>query len=240
MAHKNHPIFAVRVKTERPKKDWSKFIEAKKENDYTTAGKELEKALYEYMEREGWDFENETFIDFNDKDEDNFSNKHRHTHIEQEQDQKSNEESTDPAETPLHEIGKSGHKSVNHENIDNQAGIIASAELSEQIQSIDVKTPTNEEMFTYAFCKLYENMPEVHYEQIEQLSLPFFKIKEERAIKNKLNILIGNQCMVKKPSSKKWFKILPDGIQRFKTENSHLEEVLEKELSKDFLDALTP
>ena len=44
----------------------------------------------------------------------------------------------------------------------------------------------------------------------------------------------------KKPSSKKWFKILPDGIQRFKTENSHLEEVLEKELSKDFLDALTP
>lgn len=192
------------------------------------------------MEREGWDFENEKFIDFNDKDEDDFPDKHRHTHIEQEQDQKSNEKSTDPAEIPLHEVGKSGYKSVNHENTDNQAGIIASAELPEQIQSIDVKTPTNEEIFTYAFCKLYENLPEVHYEQIEQLSLPIFKVKDDRAIRNKPNILITNQCIVRKFSSKKWFTILPDGIQQFKTKNSHLEEVLEKELSKDFLDALTP
>lgn len=77
---KKHPIFAVRVKTDKAKRDFSKFVKAKKEKDYTTAGKELENALYEYMEREGWDFENESFIDFNDKDEDDFSNKHRHTH----------------------------------------------------------------------------------------------------------------------------------------------------------------
>ena len=46
--------------------------------------------------------------------------------------------------------------------------------------------------------------------------------------------------MVRKQSDKKWFKILPEGIHRFKTENSHLEEILEKEVNKDFWDALTP
>ena len=121
-----------------------------------------------------------------------------------------------------------------------RAEVRVSAEITEQTKFIKVKMPSNEEIFTYAFCKLYENLPEVHYEQIEQLSLPFFKVKEDRAIKNKLNILIGNQCMVRKQSDKKWFKILPEGIQRFKTENSHLEEILEKEVNKDFLDALTP
>lgn len=230
----------MRVKTDRAKRDFSKFVKAKKEKNYTTAGKELENALYEYMEREGWDFENESFIDFDDKDEDNFSNIHRHTHIDQEQDEKSNEESTDPAEIPQHEIGKSGHKSVNHENTDNQAGIIASAELSEQIQSINAKTPSNEEIFTYAFCKLYEKMPEVHYDEIEQLSIPIFKIKEDRAIRNKPNVLIANQCVVRKQSNRKMYKTLPEGIQRFKTKNQYIEQFLLEKVNKDFLDALSP
>lgn len=221
------------MKTDKPKKDWSKFIEAKKEIDYTTAGKELEKALYEYMEREGWDFENEKFIDFNDNDEDNFSKKHKHTHIKEDHDLKEDEDLEN-------EITRNEHQVTNTEKASNPLAIEVSSEIPELPSTINAKIPSNEEIFTYAFCKLYENLPEVHYEQIEQLSLPFFKVKEDRAIKNKLNILIGNQCMVRKQSDKKWFKILPEGIQRFKTENSHLEEFLEKEVNKDFWNELTP
>jgi len=221
------------VKTDKPKKDWSKFVEAKKELEYVTSGQLLEQAIYELMEREGWDFENEKFIDFNDNDEDNFSKKHKHTHIEEDHDLTTGEDLEN-------EITRNEHQATNTENTSNPLAIEVSNEIPEFPSTINAKIPSNEEIFTYAFCKLYENLPEVHYEQIEQLSLPFFKVKEDRAIKNKLNILIGNQCMVRKQSDKKWFKILPEGIQRFKTENSHLEEILEKEVNKDFWNALMP
>ncbi|MDI6725283.1 MAG: hypothetical protein QMD61_11625, partial [Methanobacterium sp.] len=159
----------MRVKTEKPKKDWSKFIEAKKEKDYTTAGKELEKALYEYMEREGWDFENERFIDFNDNDENNFLNRTKHTHIDQDQDPRSIGEDVDLTEQSRSEPSESEHNPVNNENSNNEAPIEAAA-IPEQTQFIKVRTPTNEEVFTYAFCKLFANLHEVNYEQIEQLA----------------------------------------------------------------------
>lgn len=185
------------------------------------------------MEREGWDPKTCKFIDKDDNDEDYFSKKHIHTHIEKHQDLEANED----LET---EISKSKDIIFNQENTVNPIGVNASCETGEPPETIIAKKHSNDEMFTYAFCKLYENLPEVHYEQIEQLSLPFFKVKEDRAIKNKLNILISNQCMVRKQSDNNWFKLIPKGIQRFKTENQHLEEILEKEVSKDFLDALTP
>jgi len=191
------------------------------------------------MEREGWDFENERFIDFNDNDENNFLNRTKHTHIDQDQDPRSIAEDVDLTEQSRSEPSKSEHNPVNNENSNNEAPIEAAA-IPEQAQFIKVRTPTNEEVFTYAFCKLFANLHEVNYEQIEQLALPFFKVKEARAIKNKPNILIANQCVVRKANDKKWFKILPGGVQRFKNENQHIEEFLEKRVSMDFLDALTP
>ena len=119
------------MKTDKPKKDWSKFIEAKKEIDYTTAGKELEKALYEYMEREGWDFENGKFIDFNDDEEDHFLKKSRHTHIEQDQDQTSIEDLVEQSQI---EIPDPEHNAINQQNASNQTEILASAEITEQTE----------------------------------------------------------------------------------------------------------
>lgn len=188
------------------------------------------------MERDGWDPETQQFIDFNDDDDDELKLKPKHTHI----DQSSLKESVELAEKRKPEIHEQEEEPVKSPQKNQENAISASNENTEQTMFVKVKMSSNEQLFTYAFCKLFENMPEVSYEQIDQLSLPFFRSKDERAIKNKPNVLIANQCMVRKQSDKKWFEILPEGIQRFKTENSHLEEILEKEISKDFLDALTP
>lgn len=222
-------IFAVRVSNKKLKKEWTTFCNAKGAKQ----GKELKKALYEFMEREGWDFENQQFIDFDDND-DEFSLGDKHTHI----DQKSIERSVDLIQKPkIQEPEKNPVKSI-EKGIKNDT--YASSENTRQTMLLKVNTPSNEKLFTYAFCKLCRGMKEVHYEQIEQLSLPFFKTRDERAIKNKPNILIGNQCVVRKLSDKKWYKILPSGIQKFTTENIHLDKILEKEIELDFLEALKP
>ena len=71
------------------------------------------------MEREGWDFENEKFIDFNDDDEDHFLKKSRHTHIEQDQEQGSIEDLVEQSQI---EIPDPEHNAINQENAINQSG----------------------------------------------------------------------------------------------------------------------
>lgn len=230
---KKQPIFAVRVKTDKPKIDWSKFVEAKKDVEYVTSGSLLERAVYEFMEREGWDVESQQFIDFNDDDIDELNINHMHTHI----DQTSIEEPIDPVEKTIPEIQESKQEPSNKND---ETKINAANGNTEQTKFIKVKSSLSEDLFTYAFCKLCGNLTEVHYDHIEQLSLPFFKTKDNRAIINKSNILIGNQCVVRKLNDKKWYKVLPGGIQRFKTNNIYLDEILEKEIESDFLEALRP
>jgi hypothetical protein len=167
----------------------------------------------------------------NDDDTDELNLKHMHTHI----DQTSIGESVDLAEKTIPEIQESKQE---HSNENNETKINAVNGNTEQTMFIKVKTPSNEELYTYAFCKVFENMPEVHYEQIEQLSIPFFKSKDERSIKNKPNILIGNQCIVK--INKNNYKTIPTGIQQYITENNHLEEILKEKVNVDFLEALKP
>ena len=222
-AKKQH-IFAVRIKSDKVKEDFSKFVEAKKETDYTTSGKELENAVYEYMAKEGFDIETGKFIDFDDEDE--LMHKHRYTHITPKL--VKHENIPGKRKPKIHEDEE---KPVNGiENMEEEA-ITAS---NDNALSLKVK----EQLYTYAFCKIFENMSELHYEQIEQLSLPFFKIKEERAIKNKPNILIANQCIVK--THKNNYKTLPHGIQTYITKNSYLEEILKENVDMDFLEKLKP
>ena len=224
-------MFAVRIKTDKPKIDWSKFVKAKKKVEYVTSGSLLEQAVYEFMEREGWDVETQQFLDFNDDDINELNLKHMHTHI----DQISFEEHV--AEKTIHEIQESKQE---HSNENNETKINAATENTEQTKFIKVRSSLSEDLFTYAFCKLCGNLTEVHYDHIEQLSLPFFKTKDNRAVINKSNILIGNQCVVRKLNDKKWYKVLPGGIQRFTMKNIHLDEILEKEIESDFLEALRP
>ena len=227
-------MFAVRIKTDKPKIDWSNFVKAKKEVEYVTSGSLLEQALYEFMEREGWDFENERFIDFDDDDEIDLKLKPKHTHI----DQTSIEESVNLVGKRKPEIQEQEQNpSYNPDEIEENA-IIASCVNTEQTMFLKIKNASNEQLYTYAFCKVFENMLEVHYEQIEQLSIPFFKSKDERAIKNKPNILIANQCIVR--TNRNNYKTLPTGIQRYITENSYLEEILKEKVNLDFLEALKP
>ncbi len=224
----------MRIKTDKPKIDWSKFVEAKKEVEYVTSGSLLEQALYEFMEREGWDFENEKFIDFDDDDEIDLKLKPKHTHI----DQTSIGKSVNLLGKREPEIQESKQKpQYTPEEIEENA-IRASSVDAEQTLFLKVKNASNEQLYTYAFCKVFENMPEVHYEQIEQLSIPFFKSKDERAIKNKPNILIANQCIVR--TNRNNYKIISTGIQRYITENSYLEEILKEKVNLDFLEALKP
>ena len=230
---KKQPMFAVRIKTDKPKIDWSKFVKAKKKDEYVTSGSLLERAVYEFMEREGWDVESQQFIDFNDDDIDELNLKHMHTHI----DPTSIEEIVDPVEKTIPEIQESKQE---HSNKNDETKINAANENTEQTRFIKVKSSLSEDLFTYAFCKLCGDLTEVHYDHIEQLSLPFFKTKDNRAVINKSNILIGNQCVVRKFNDKKWYKVLPGGIQRFTTKNIHLDEILEKEIESDFLEALRP
>ena len=234
IAKKQH-IFAVRIKSDKVKEDFSKFVEAKKETDYTTGGKELENAIYEYIEREGFDLETGKFIDFNDDDEEELMHKTQaHTHI----DHKSIVEPVDIAGKRKSKIQETEEEHVNDiENVEEEA-ISALNVNTEQTMFLKVKNPTNEELYTYAFCKVFENMSEVHYEQIEQLSIPFFKSKDNRAVENKTNILIGNQCIIR--TNKNNYKTLPSGIQRYITENSYLEEILKEKINVDFLEALKP
>ena len=231
-AKKQH-IFAVRIKTDKVKEDFSKFVKAKKETDYTNSGKELEKAIYEYMTNEGFDIETGKFIDFDDDDEEELMHNHKHTHIDPKL-----VKHTDIAEKIKPKIEETEEKTVNDiENIEEEA-ISALGMNSEQTMFLKVKNPSNEQLYTYAFCKVFENMSEVHYEQIEQLSIPFFKSKDNRAIKNKPNILIGNQCIIR--TNKNNYKTLPSGMQRYITENSYLEEILKEKVNVDFLEALKP
>ena len=231
---KKQPMFAVRIKSDKVKRDFSKFVQAKKEVDYTTSGKELETAIYEYIEREGFDLESGKFIDFDDEDEEELKHKHKHTHI----DHKPIIGPVDLAGKRKPKIQEPEEKPVNDiENIEEEAISALNAD-TEQIKFLKVKIPSNEQLYTYAFCKVFENMSEVHYEQIEQLSIPFFKSKDERAIKNKPNILIANQCIIK--TNKNNYKTLPSGIQRYITKNNYLEEILKEKVNMDFLEALKP
>ncbi|MGZ4857513.1 MAG: hypothetical protein ACXVZU_04020 [Methanobacteriaceae archaeon] len=126
------------------------------------------------------------------------------------------------------------------ENVEEKAIVASSGNtlLTNFLRFSKVKLPSNEQLYTYAFCKVFEKMPEVHYEQLEQLSIPFFKSRDERAIKNKPNILIANQCIVK--TNRNNYKTIPMRIQQYITEHSHLEEFFKEKVNKDFLDALKP
>ena len=227
-------MFAVRIKTDKPKIDWSNFVKAKKEVEYVTSGSLLEQALYEFMEREGWDFENERFIDFDDDDEIDLKLKPKHTHI----DPTSIEESVNLAGKRKPELQEPEQKPPFNPGEIEENAVSVSCVDTEQTMFLKIKNASNEQLYTYAFCKVFENMLEVHYEQIEQLSIPFFKSKDERAIKNKPNILIANQCIVRTNRSN--YKTIPTGIQRYITENSHLEDILKEKVNLDFLEALKP
>lgn len=231
------------MENKKLKKDWSDFCNAKDEIEDTTQGKELKKALYEYMAQEGWDPETRKFIDFNDDDNDSFSLIDKHTHIDHhsllvEHNKIAVKRKPDPEKTPLTSPQKNQKEIITASCENTELSTFLTLKNSNDI--IKDRKKFNEELYTYAFCKLFGKLPEVHYDQIDQLSLPFFKSKDNRAIQNKPYILIQNQCIVRKPSDKKWFKTIPNGIQKFKAKNQHLEEILEKEVSKDFLDALTP
>ena len=231
---KKQQIFAVRIKSDKVKRDFSKFVQAKKDIDYTTGGKELENAIYEYIEREGFDLETGKFIDFNDDEEEELKhNPQAHTHI----DHKPIVEPVDLPGKRKSKIQETEEEPVNIENVEEEA-ISALGVNSEQTMFLKVKGPSNEQLYTYAFCKVFENMSEVHYEQIEQLSIPFFKSKDNRAVKNKPNILIGNQCIIR--TNKNNYKTLPSGMQQYITENSYLEEILKERVNMDFLEALKP
>lgn len=234
--NKKEYFLSARIKSEKPKKDWSAFVNAMKEKGYHTSGSLLERAAYELMERECWDPETQQFINFDDDDDDVLKLRPKHTHI----DQTLIEESVELAEKSDLEIPESMSEHTTSENISKETEADIINANTGQTKFIKVKMPTNEALFTYAFCKLCGNLTEVHYDQIEQLSLPFFKTRDERSIKNKPNILIGNQCVIRKFDNKKWFKVIPGGIKRFTTENMHLDEFLEKEIGLDFLDALKP
>lgn len=204
-----------------------------KDKGYDTSGSLLERAAYELMEREGWDVETQQFIDFDEDDNDSFSPRPKHTHINKKSIEESVKIKVKRKPESEEKLLKSPQKI--------QEAITASSRnrITNRLPMIlNVEKPSNEELYTYAFCKVFEKMPTVHYEQIEQLSIPFFKSKDERAIKNKPNILIHNQCIVK--TNKHNYKVLPTGIQRYITENSHLEEILKEKVNKDFLDAMKP
>ncbi|MGB9980231.1 hypothetical protein [Methanobacterium sp.] len=186
------------------------------------------------MERDGWDIETQQFIDFDDDKDDEMSYRHTHTHI----DQKSVEQLVEHSEKENLETSEIEQEHINVENKSNEEEISALNANTEQTKFIKVNMPSNEQLYTYAFCKVFENMPEVHYEQIEQLSIPFFKSKDERAIKNKPNILIANQCVIR--TNKNNYKTVHSGIQRYITENVHLEEILKEKVNMDFLEALKP
>ena len=159
---KKEPMFAVRTKTDKPKTDWSKFVRAKKKIEYVTSGSLLEQAVYEFMEREGWDVETQQFINFDDDDNEELKIKHKHTHI----DHKSLLEPVDLVEKMKHDIRKSEEKHVNSiENIEEEL-INASTKNSGLKMVLKVKNPSNEQLYTYAFWKVFENMLDVHYEQI--------------------------------------------------------------------------
>ncbi|OEC84934.1 MULTISPECIES: hypothetical protein [Methanobacterium] len=229
---KKQQIFAVRIKSDKVKRDFSKFVQAKKEVDYTTGGKELENAIYEYMAKEGFDLETGKFIDFDDDEEEELMYNPKHTHIDPK-----HVKHIDIAEKRKSKIQETGEEPVNIENVEEEA-ISALNVNTEQTMFLKVKGPSNEQLYTYAFCKVFKNMSEVHYEQIEQLSIPFFKSKDNRAVKNKPNILIGNQCIIK--TNKNNYKTLPSGMQQYITENSYLEEILKERVNMDFLEALKP
>ena len=234
IAKKQH-IFAVRIKSDKVKEDFSKFVEAKKEVDYTTGGKELENALYEYMEREGFDLETGKFIDFDDDEEEELKHKTQaHTHI----DHKPIVEPVDLPGKRKSKIQETEEEHVNDiENVEEEA-VSALNVNTEQTMFLKVKGPSNEQLYTYAFCKVFNGIGEVHYEQIEQLSIPFFKSKDNRAVKNKPNILIGNQCIIR--TNKNNYKTLPSGMQQYMDENSYLDEILKERVNMDFLEALKP
>lgn len=233
---KKEYFLSARIKSEKPKEDWGAFVKAMKEKGWHTSGSLLERAAYELMERECWDPETQQFIDFDDDDDDVLKLKPKHTHI----DQKSVEQSVELAEERESEVQEIEETHVNDMENSEEEAIRANADNDEKAKFIKVKINPNEALFTFAFCKLCGNMNEVHYEQIEQLSLPFFKTKDNRAVVNKTNILIGNQCVVRKLNDNKWFKVLRSGTQKFTAENMHLNEILEKEISLDFLEALKP
>ncbi|MGZ7046979.1 MAG: hypothetical protein ACXVHW_04280 [Methanobacterium sp.] len=131
------------------------------------------------MEREGWDFENQQFIDFDDEDNEPFSKLTNHTHINQ----RSLSESAATKRKP--EIQNPGEEELNSlENSEEEAIIASSGNtiLTNFLRFSKVKIPSNEQLYTYAFCKVFKKMPEVHYEQLEQLSIPFFKSSDESAL----------------------------------------------------------
>ena len=232
---KKQQIFAVRIKSDKVKRDFSKFVQAKKEVNYTTGGKELENAIYEYIEREGFDLETGKFIDFDDDEEEELNHKTQaHTHIDHK-----------PIVKPIDLPGKRKSKiqeieeePVNDMESTEEEAVSTLSATTEQTMFLKVKNPSNEELYTYAFCKVFKDMQEVHYEQIEQLSIPFFKSKDNRAVKNKPNILIGNQCIIR--TNKNNYKTLPRGMEQYITENSYLEEILKERVNMDFLEALKP
>lgn len=228
--NKKYPIFASRVSSEKTKEDWKAFVKAMKDKEEVNSKILLEMAIYTFMEFKRWDPEIKKFLDFDDYDEDDFFKHNNNTHIDPHEPQKSTPNKNPiMQEDPLNTIVK-----------DEEGAVTASCETTGLQFTPTVKKVSNEDIFTYAFCKLFGDMKEVNYEQIEQLSLPIFKVMEERAIKNKPNILIANQCIVKKANDKKQYKIMNKNVQRFITQNQHIECVLKKEISQDFLDALTP
>jgi hypothetical protein len=203
-----------------------------KDIGYETSGSLLERAAYELMEREGWDPETQEFIDFDEDDNDSFLPRPKHTH-----NKKFIEESVKVKRKPEPE-----EDSLTSSQINPEEAVVASIghiETTKEIQTV-LSVKSNEQLYTYAFCDVFGEMPEVHYDQIDQLSLPFFNSKDNRAIQNKTNILIRNQCVIRKPSDKKWFILIPEGIKKFKSENQHMDEILNKNVSPDFLNALRP
>ena len=227
-------FLSARTKSDKAGKDWGAYVKAKKKTGYFTSGSLLEQAAYELMERDGWDIETQQFNNFNDDEDNELKLEPKHTLIGQ----KSVEQSVELVEKENFETAKSLAGHINVENKNNGDEISAVDANTEQTMFIKVENPSDEQLYTYAFCKVFEDMSEVHYEQIEQLSIPFFKSKDDRAIKNKPNILIGNQCIIK--TNKNNYKTIPSGIQQYITENVYLDEILKEKVNMDFLEALRP
>jgi hypothetical protein len=205
------------------------YVEGKYGKLHTVFGLELQKAMQELMESEGWDMDSGRFINFGDDDDDDDSSHTRGGHTSR--------PTLRSSETMSVKI-PAKRKPKSHGGAPRQVDNAQSQALTVQASLDTFTREERKKFYTYSFCRRYGDLDSVTADQLRNLTRAVFKTYDEDSIANKPNILVGDQVVFEK--NKGNYEVVPSQVRKIEESYKHLETVYQKEINSDFRNGIAP